>query len=204
MEFNGFDQNDFDAFTIDGLDDRMNAIRERIQPKFKIIGEELTSDLSALLGNEMYLHIARHARRTKNPPNDTWLAISTSKRGYKSHPHFQVGLWDDRLFIWLAYIYELPRKKEIAEKFIQTFDEFKNLSSDLSVSLDHTKKENFSLNELTFDNLERFRDVKKAEFLIGRVFQSNDPILKDGKMFMNIAKKTFETLIPIYLKSFYA
>src|SRR5699024_11327687 len=69
-------------------------------------------DVRAMVGSDMHLHIAKHARRTVNPPNDTWMAIAGNKRGYKKHPHFQVGLWDDHLFIWLAYIYELPRSEE--------------------------------------------------------------------------------------------
>ncbi len=113
MKFTGFNKEDFDTFLIDGLDARMEAIQTRIQPKFQEIGTELADDLSMKLGNEVYLHIAKHARRTVNPPNDTWLAICDNKRGYKKHPHFQVGLFDDRLFIWLALIYELPNKSKI-------------------------------------------------------------------------------------------
>src|SRR5690625_3048869 len=89
MEFEGFEQNDFDTFKIDGLEDRMAAIREHIQPKFKAIGDEIVDDLAAQLGNEMFVHIAQHARRTVNPPNDTWMAFSSSNRGYKMLPHFR-------------------------------------------------------------------------------------------------------------------
>src|SRR5690625_444201 len=108
----------------------MKAIQERIQPKFREIGTRLTDDLSSMIGSEMYLHIARHARRTVNPPNDTWLAIAGNKRGYKKHPHFQIGLWDDRVFIWLAFIYELPGKAEIAGTFLQNIGEIESLRVD--------------------------------------------------------------------------
>ncbi|WP_143522844.1 DUF1054 family protein, partial [Pseudomonas sp. 2822-15] len=87
--------------------------------------EELAQQLSMSLGNEMFLHIAKHARRSVNPPNDTWLAICHNKRGYKKHPHFQVGLFDDHVFIWLAFIYELPNKQNIAQKFLNNMDELK-------------------------------------------------------------------------------
>src|SRR5699024_8349621 len=108
----------------DGLAERMTAIQTNIQPKFKQIGEQLRADLSIALGEELYLHIAKHARRTVNPPKDTWLAICDNKRGYKKHPHFQLGLFDDRLFIWLALIYELPNKPNIAQSLIDEFDTF--------------------------------------------------------------------------------
>ncbi|MFK4998367.1 DUF1054 family protein [Bacillus sp. N9] len=141
MQFSGFTQSDFDTFQINGLENRMHAIQERIQPKFHTIGTILADDLSSLLGNEMFLHIARHARRTVNPPQDTWLAISNNKRGYKQHPHFQVGLFDDHLFIWLAFIYELPGKAEIAKTFLHHLNLLEStIPSDFVVSLDHMKK----------------------------------------------------------------
>ncbi len=132
----GFTKEDFQVFHISGLDERMDAIKNRIQPKFHEIGAQLATDLSMMIGNEMHLHIARHARRTVNPPNDTWLAIADNKRGYKKHPHFQVGLFDDHLFIWLALIYELPSKAVIANMFLERLDLFRTLPNETVVSLD--------------------------------------------------------------------
>ncbi|MBS4209364.1 DUF1054 domain-containing protein [Bacillus sp. FJAT-50079] len=200
MQFNGFTQSDFDTFQINGLEKRMQAIQESIQPKFRMIGNILADDLSAQLGNEMFLHIARHARRTVNPPQDTWLAICNNKRGYKQHPHFQVGLFDDHLFIWLAFIYELPGKAEIAKTFLHHIDLLEStIPSDFVVSLDHMKKDAVAIKDLDVQKaLERFRDVKKAEFLIGKHISPSDPVLKDGDQLINLIKETFETLIPIY------
>ncbi|WP_276309867.1 YktB family protein [Pueribacillus theae] len=199
-KFEGFTKKDFDTFTIEGLEDRMEAIQERIQPKFQLIGKTLTEDISALAGDEMFLHIAKHARRTKNPPNDTWLAISANKRGYKKHPHFQVGLFDDHVFIWLAYIYELPNKKEIGHTFLQHIDDIQTkIPKNFVISHDHTKKDASTLGEIDLTKaLERFRDVKKAEFLIGQHVAAEDPLLKDGQAFLHFAKNTFEALMPLY------
>lgn len=200
MGFSGFTEKDFKTFTIDGLDERMAAIRENIQPKFKAIGEELSEGISEMVDNEMYVHIAQHLRRTKNPPNDTWMAFCHNKRGYKKHPHFQIGLFDDHLFIWLAYIYELPGKQEMAKTFLNHIDDIKQTVPDeYVVSMDHTKKDatRFATIDLD-DSLTRFQNVKKAELLIGRHFKPSDPILKDGQAFLNEVKKTFKTLTPIY------
>lgn len=200
MKFAGFSKKDFDTFHIEGLEERMEAIQTRIQPKFNEIGGLLTSDLSAMLGTEMFLHIARHARRTVNPPKDTWLAICNNKRGYKQHPHFQIGLFDDYVFIWLAFIYELPNKTKIAKNFLENIDLVKEtVPSDFVISLDHMKKGAVSIEEIQLkQSLERFRDVKKAEFLIGKHIAADDPILKNGEQFIELAKETFEILIPIY------
>ncbi|WP_010097932.1 YktB family protein [Ornithinibacillus scapharcae] len=198
MTITGFTQSDFNTFNIDGLDARMEAIQSRIQPKFKEIGQELTNYLSSKLGNELYLHIAKHARRTVNPPKDTWLAISHNNRGYKKHPHFQVGLFDDHLFIWLACIYELDHKTAIAKKFLSHFDQFDNLDGEYVVSLDHMKKESLPLEELEKRHLERFRDVKKAEFLIGKHLSPDDNLVSDGDELVSFIKETFDQLIPFY------
>ncbi|MUK89577.1 DUF1054 family protein [Ornithinibacillus sp. L9] len=204
MTFQGFTNKDFNTFTIDGLDERMEAIQSRIQPKFHEIGNELVDYLSAQLGNEMYLHIAKHARRTVNPPNDTWLAIADNKRGYKKHPHFQVGLFDDHVFIWLALIYELDGKKEIASEFVNSFDDIKKLPDEYVVSLDHMKKDSILLRDVELKDVERFRDVKKAEFLIGQHFSPNDPRITNGEAFIETVKGTYQNLIPFYKKAMQA
>jgi len=203
----GFTEDDFESFSIEGLEARMTAIQTRIQPKFKELGNVLSGDISALSGNEMFLHIAKHARRKVNPPNDTWMAICHDKRGYKKHPHFQVGLFDDHVFIWFALIYEVPNKIQIAEAFLDNLDTiYETIPSDFVISLDHMKKEASKISEIDKDDLEkmlfRFRDVKKAEFLVGRHLKANDPILKDGDQFLNLAKNTMETLMPLYRLSF--
>ncbi|EMR07650.1 hypothetical protein C772_00666 [Bhargavaea cecembensis DSE10] len=200
MQFNGFSQEDFDTFRIEGLAERMEAIEERIRPKFRELGGELTDDLSAILGQEMHLHIAKHARRTVNPPKDTWLAIAGDKRGYKKHPHFQVGLFDDRAFIWLAFIYELPDKANIAQRFLDRIDTVEATIPDgYVISQDHMKKGADPVTGIDLDAvLERFRTVKKAELLIGRTIPAGDPLLDDGEAFYRLANETFNTLVPLY------
>ncbi|UOY94473.1 DUF1054 domain-containing protein [Ectobacillus sp. JY-23] len=205
MQFEGFTKSDFNTFHIEGLDARMAAIEERIRPKFRTIGQIVTDDLSLHLGQEMFLHIAKHARRTVNPPKDTWLAIAANKRGYKQHPHFQIGLFDDHVFIWLAFIYELPNKAEIARAFLNNLNLIEaTVPKNFLISQDHMKKDVTSMNEIELTNaLERFRDIKKAEFLIGRHFAANDPILANGNDFTEAVKSTFKTLIPLYHLSFH-
>lgn len=203
MVFQGFAESDFDTFHIDGLDARMEAIRTRIQPKFQAIGEALCDNIALLAGNEMYVHIAKHARRTVNPPKDTWLAICHNKRGYKQYPHFQVGLFDDHVFLWLALIYEVPNKREIADRYLKRVRTVKRtVPQHYVVSYDHMKKDAVSVKELTENRwreaLERFRDVKKSELLIGRHIAADDPVLQDGQAFLRLAQETFETLMPLY------
>ncbi|NGP44393.1 DUF1054 domain-containing protein [Bacillaceae bacterium SIJ1] len=202
MSFTGFSANDFAVFHIDGLEERMAAIQERIQPKFKALGEELKPFLEEQTEQPIYIHIARHARRTKNPPNDTWMAFANNARGYKKHPHFQIGLFDDHVFLWLAHIYEMPDKEKVADHFLEQMTEIKRLPQDFMISQDHTKKEAASLHSLDHEGLEavleRFKNVKRGEFLIGAHLSTDDPILSDGNAFIEKAKDTFIKLAPFY------
>jgi uncharacterized protein YktB (UPF0637 family) len=203
MRFNGFTRSDFESFQIEGLEARMQAIRERIQPKFRALAGEIQSDASVLTGNELFLHVARHARRKVNPPADTWMALCHNKKGYKQHPHFQVGLYDDRLFIWFALIYEAPNKQEIAERLLRHRSKlYKSIPKDYFLSVDHMKKDSDSMHAITLKqftaSLERFRDVKSAELLVGRVHMMNDPIIGDGLAFIRLVRDTIEQLTPMY------
>lgn len=204
LEKISFTQHDFDTFKIDGLTERMEAIQTRIQPTFQKLGDALIDDVQALVGSEMYVHIAKHARRTVNPPNDTWMAFAGNKRGYKKHPHFQIGLWDDHLFIWLAFIYELPNKTNMAANFLHHIDELDTIiPNDYVISLDHMKKDAVKKQDIDLEKaLTRFHDVKKAEFLVGRHIQPNDPILQDQDALLACIKETYQTLIPIYRMSY--
>lgn len=204
LEKISFTQHDFDTFKIDGLTERMEAIQTRIQPNFRKLGDALIDDVQALVGSEMYVHIAKHARRTVNPPNDTWMAFAGNKRGYKKHPHFQIGLWDDHLFIWLAFIYELPNKTNMAANFLHHIDELDTIiPDDYVISLDHMKKDAVKKQDIDLEKaLTRFHDVKKAEFLVGRHIQPNDPILQDQDALLACIKETYQTLIPIYRMSY--
>lgn len=203
MTFKGFQQEDFETFSIEGLEERMEAIQQRIQPKFQSIYDEIADELDETTGIPMHLHIARHARRTVNPPADTWSAYCHNKRGYKKHPHFQVGLWHDNVFVWLAYIYELPGKQLIGEKFLEDIDQWKNsIPKHYHISKDHMQNEAVLVKDADVEAiLQRFTTIKKGELLIGKRFDKTDEILYDGERFISEVKEIIKTLAPIYRSS---
>lgn len=122
-----FTNEDFRVFTIDGLTARMDALKSTLRPKLEWLGKHCSPTLSTLTGDEMFYHVAKHARRTKNPPTDTWVAFSSNNRGYKMLPHFQIGLWESHLFITYALIYEARGKVEIGKKLEQRLSEIVQL-----------------------------------------------------------------------------
>ena len=203
MNFQGFTSKDFDVFTIDGLEPRMDELKATVRPKLETIGQELSSFLSLLTGEEIYYHVAKHARRTVNPPSDTWVAWAANKRGYKAEPHFQVGLWQTHLFVWFAMIYEAPNKAEFGIQLREKADEILDRIPDTFVwSLDHTQPEVIPHDEIDEERLmdmaSRLEKVKKAEILCGITIDRNDPILKDGEALLKKIEDTFQKLLPLY------
>ncbi|WP_262172823.1 YktB family protein [Saccharococcus sp. Marseille-Q5394] len=193
---------DFNVFSIEGLEHRMHALQTKIQPKFEVIGAQISTYLSSRGTGEFYPHVAKHARRTVNPPNDSWVAFAPAKRGYKALPHFQIGLWGTHLFIILAVIYENPDKKGIAERLSKNATMITSLANDFVISGDHMKPEAFIVEEIGMEGieslLERLQTVKKAEFIIGRHLSRNAATELSQKEFFDFAEETIDQLFPIY------
>ena len=120
----------------------MDALKLHIRPKLEEIGAYFSPTLSSMAGEEMFAHVAKHARRTINPPNDTWVAFASNSRGYKMLPQFQIGLWGTHLFVWFAIIYEAPHKAEFGKKLEkQTKKIIQEIPKDFVWSVDHMKPE---------------------------------------------------------------
>ena len=203
MSFPGFTDEDFAVFTVPGLDARMEQIKLRVRPKLEQIGAELAPFLSALCGEEMFYHVAKHARRTVNPPNDTWVAWSDSKKGYKARPHFQFGLWSTHLFIQFAVIYEYEQKAALAEQLEKNLNKIKRqIPGHYFWSADHTKPDTVPHQNMSKEDLagmiDRLKHVKKAELLCGVRLDKDDEAAKNGEQLLAVAQQTFETLLPLY------
>ncbi|MBD8068453.1 YktB family protein [Bacillus sp. PS06] len=200
MNFTGFTEKDFEVFTIDGLDPRMEALKSTIRPKLEALGHYFAPTLSSLVGDEIYYHVAKHARRTINPPKDTWVAFANSKRGYKQLPHFQIGLWGSHVFIWFAMIYEAPNKKGFAEKLKQELDKvYDTVPTHFVWSDDHMKPESKELDKEGLDSLfDRVINVKKAEVLCGLNIPKHEAIQMGEKEWIDLIDDTFKKLIPLY------
>ncbi|PSL27725.1 uncharacterized protein YktB (UPF0637 family) [Planomicrobium soli] len=194
-------ERDFEVFETPGLEERMAALIERVRPKFAELGKEYSSFFSGKTGNEFFPHIAKHLRRTINPPKDSWVAFAPYKRGYKAVPHFQIGLWESHVFIILAVIYEATGKSKMAEQLLKT-EIIHSLPDDFVIAGDHMKPEATSLKQLGQEEIERLvirlRDVKKGEFVIGRHIPREQAVSMPEKDFEELVDQTFEELLPLY------
>ncbi|MEN1988631.1 MULTISPECIES: YktB family protein [Paenibacillus] len=207
MTFSGFNDNDFDVFQIPGLEPRMEMLIERVRPKLETIGAELAPYLTELCGEEMFVHVAKHARRTVNPPIDTWVAWASSKRGYKALPHFEVGLFGTHLFVIFAIIYESPNKAAFAEGLERQLREVRRfMPQGYYWSMDHmsptgTLQQN--MQDEDYDKIiTKLKTVKKAEVMCGLRIERDDPLAADGEKLLETVRQTFKTLLPLYKMSF--
>lgn len=195
-------EDDFNLFTIEGLTPRMTALQTLVQPKFEQLGRIFSDKLSAYGSDEFFPHVAKHARRTVNPPTDSWVAMAPSKRGYKALPHFQIGLWRTHLFIIIAVIYENPDKKGIAERLEKNKQQLLSLPGSYIVSGDHMKPEAHRLDDIGQSGVDkllaRLQTVKKAEFLVGRHLSKEKATHMTEKEFLHFTEETIDQLLPIY------
>lgn len=194
-----FSEKSFDVFTIEGLEQRMTAIREEIQPIFKELDNYFKEQLEQEIGEELFVHIAQHRRRTVYPPENTWSALSQKKRGYKMEPHFQLGIWPDYIFMWLSFIDNPKNEQLLATTMLENSSLFASLTDDFYLSLDHTRP---TIEPVTEDALQqgltRFRNVKKGEFQIGRVIQRDAQLLQSPAQARSYMLDTYQQLLPIY------
>ncbi|PEB54969.1 hypothetical protein CON65_02790 [Bacillus pseudomycoides] len=203
MTLQTFKSTDFAVFSVDGLEERMNAIKTNIHPKLEALGEQFSHYLSEQTGETFFYHVAKHARRKVNPPNDTWVAFSTNKRGYKMLPHFQIGLWGTHAFIYFGLIYECPQKVEAAHAFLEHLNDLKtNIPNDFVWSIDHTKPSVKSHNILESKDLqkmiERLATVKKAELLVGIHISPEEFSEMTNEQFLAKVESTMQSLLPLY------
>ncbi len=198
---------DFDVFAIPGLEPRMEALIANVRPKLTALGEALASELTALVGEEMFPHVAKHARRTVHAPNDTWVAWAANKRGYKMLPHFQFGMFATHAFAQFAIIYESDKKTVFAKALDRDLKKIKTIVPSSYVwSMDHMKPEGTPHREMTDDAFRRISEklagTKQSEVLVGIRLDRGDPLLADGPALYETIRGTFETLMPLYRMSF--
>ena len=86
----GFTPVDFEVFKVDDFSERMQQIYAHMRPKLLRLGDELAPELGRKLHLEFFPHVAKHARRTINPPPETWAAFGPSPRGYKRYGYLSL------------------------------------------------------------------------------------------------------------------
>lgn len=172
-----FDKNDFKVFNDDTLSGRLELIKTTLDPKFEVLGEKLLSRLELEYRQKFFLKIAKHQRRTKNPPPDTWLAINQDKKGYKKTPHLEFGLWPDCYFITFSLLADIRNRTSYYPVLKQYQKQI--ITEGWGVSNDHTTSilKPASEFEAVIDHYEK---VKSSDLVVGFELPKTDSKVLTG------------------------
>lgn len=195
-----FGTDQFQVFDVESLEHRMATIRQDIQPVFSYYGQMIADLLVNLMPNSKFpIHIAKHLRRTIYAPESTWVAIGGDKRGYKKYPHFQIMITKQFVFVGLACIDNPTYEKEIAKKWLDNSQEIKAKLANYAIIDDHTKENFYRITEIDpAYYLERMMNIKKAEFMLGKIFMADDPILVNQVELQNQCKLIVNELFALF------
>ena len=197
---------DFKVFTESGFRARMAAIRERLRPRLEAVGHSLTPAVSRATGAEAFAHVARHARRTVNPPDDTWVAFGPDARGYKKHSHFKVAVsrravrflfevgpeHGDKKRWAAAWKRNAPRLAPVLRR-VGGLAWFKN---------EHDEEAASPLADLTSEQLAELADeltrTRDGQLVLGRAVPAEQAARWTEAQYRDAALETFRALAPLY------
>ena len=197
---------DFKVFDESGFKARMSAIRKRIRPKLEAIGRSLTQGVQHATGADVFPHVARHARRTVNPPDDTWVAFGPDERGYKKHCHFKVAVsrhavrflfevgpeHADKKRWAAAWKKNAPRLAPVLRR-VKGLAWFKN---------EHDEEAAAPLADLSTEQLAELADeltrTRDGQLVLGRVIPAAEAARWTEAQYRDAALETFRALAPLY------
>ena len=204
--FSGFTPNDFAVFEIEGFANRMPQLRTQIKPKLMQIGQILTAQLSDVVGETLYPHVAQHLRRTVNAPVETWVAFSRSPRAYKPFVHLRCGISAEKVRVTvfvedyaeekLLFADNLRRQADSLERYLALHPTI--LGYELRDPDDAPKRGH----ALEADTLRAFADrmhrVKGQHAIFGIAFANTHPVVQSGPEFLEAVIEAAKTLKPLY------
>ena len=206
MPSSAFVSGDFKVFDVKGFQPRMAELRSHVRPKLEALGRSLAPAVSRSLGGEVFAHVTKHARRTVNPPDDTWVAFAADKRGYKKHCHFKVAVSRHAVrFLFEVGPEHTDKKrwasvwKKNAPKLAPVLRRVKSLAW---FKNEHDEEVSALLADLTpeaisdlADELTRTRD---GQFVVGRAVPADTAARWSEAEYRAAALETFRALAPLY------
>lgn len=184
----------------------MAAILTRIRPKLTSIGEELAPRVSELVDVPLYVHVAKHARRTVNPPDDTWAALGANARGYKKDVHFKVAVSRHCVRFLFEAGPEYYGKGDWAK---QWHSEFKSIADALKGNRElawfkneHDEDPAAAVSKLAPAELKKLGDEltrrKDGQLVFGRRVDAGEFANLKSRQVEKIALDTFRPLAPLF------
>ena len=206
MPFDGFTAKDFQVFAIPDFLGRMAAIRGQIQPKLFALAEEIGPNLKPIVGSETFSHVAKHMRRTVNPPEDTWVAFGPEKRGYKKAQHFKVAISRYSL----RFLFEIGPEYADKANWVRAWErEIGRLAVKLKkgpglgwYKNEHDDEPAALLESLSSQEIGRLAGEltrrKDGQLVLGRRLDQAEVLLLKPETFVRAALHAFGMLAPLY------
>jgi uncharacterized protein YktB (UPF0637 family) len=206
MPSSAFRPADFKVFDVKGFQPRMAEIRGRIRPKLETLGQSLAPAIAHATGTDAFAHVAKHARRTVNAPDDTWVAFGPDQRGYKKHPHFKLAVSRD----CVRFLFEIGPEhadkkrwaaawKKNAPKLAPVLGRVKGLAW---FKNEHDEEPATQLADLDLDGWGALGDeltrVRDGQLVIGRAVPASEAAHWSDAECRGAALQTFRTLAPLY------
>ena len=206
MAFTGFTAKDFQVFAIPDFPGRMAAIRGQIQPKLFALAEEIGPKLKPIVGSETFPHVAKHMRRTVNPPEDTWVAFGPEKRGYKKAQHFKLAISRH----CIRFLFEIGPEYADKAKWVRAWErEIGRLAVKLKkgpglgwYKNEHDEEPAALLASLSLQEIGGLAGEltrrKDGQLVFGRRLEQTEVLRLKPDAFLQAALATFRDLAPLY------
>lgn len=195
----GFTREDFAVFGIPTFPERMQGIKERVRPKLTALGDDLQPALKTLAKSDVFPHVAQHARRTVNPPPETWVAFGPSARGYKKYGYFGLVVSHGGLHTRIVVKDEAPDRPHMAKVLIDRADVLAKVFAEHTVAR-YDRWNYVGLPELTKPTAEFWQGV--AEVLTkktgGLDVGVGWPVARAVKLTAKQVAEAFASLLPLY------
>jgi uncharacterized protein YktB (UPF0637 family) len=201
-----FNAADFKVFDVKGFQPRMGEIRSRLRPKLEAMGHSLLPAVSRATGAPAFAHVAKHARRTVNPPDDTWVAFGPDMRGYKKHSHFKVAVSRQ----CVRFLFEIGPEHADKKRWVSAW---KRSAGKLGAVLrrggglawfknEHDEEPAAPLADLAPDRLAELADelvrTRDGQLVLGRVVPAEQAARWTEAQYRDAALETFRMLAPLY------
>jgi uncharacterized protein YktB (UPF0637 family) len=206
MPSGAFGTADFKVFDVKGFQPRMGEIRTRIRPKLETLGRSLAPALARSAGSDTFAHVAKHARRTVNPPADTWVAFGPDARGYKKHCHFKLAVSRHCVRFLFEIGPEHADKKRWAAAWKKNAGKLGPVlrrMNDLAwFKNEHDEVPAAALGDMAPDAFAELADeivrTRDGQLVLGRAVVAEDAARWTEAQYRAAALETFRALLPLY------
>ena len=206
MPFDGFGAKDFQVFAVPDFPGRMAAIRSQIQPKLFALAEEICPRLTPIAGSEVFPHVAKHMRRTVNPPDDTWVAFGPEKRGYKKVQHYKIAISLHCVRLLFEIGPEYADKRKLAQAWQRGIGrlapKLKKATGLGWYKNEHDEEPAALIGSLSSQEIERLAGEltrgTDGQLVFGRRLDQADVLRLKPEAFKQAALATFTDLAPLY------